>query len=378
MKRRDWLLAAGGWAATAARANDAVPTPYAEVLRGRPLAFPRDFGAHPAFRTEWWYITGWLRAGEREFGVQVTFFRSRTPHDDRNPSRFAPKQLLLAHAAVAVDGESALRHDQRAARAGFGLAQASESDTDIAIGDWRLQRSRDDRYLTRIAARDFTLDLAFAPQRPPFAQGERGYSRKGPRPRQASHYYSRPQLAVTGSMTLRADAAARGATGGSASAARLPAALAVTGVAWLDHEWSSELLDPQAEGWDWVGLNLDDGSALMAFRIRSRDGGTLWSHAQWIGPRAQSGARSGDERPVFEPLRQWRSARSGATWPVAMRVSIGARTLELHPIFDDQELDTRASTGTIYWEGAVRVTEAGRAVGRGYLELTGYAGALKL
>jgi predicted secreted hydrolase len=363
--RRRVLAAAGAWSALAstpqalrtALAADAAGAPvrYPPVLPGTALAFPRDFGAHPEFRTEWWYITGWLRDAQREFGVQITFFRSRTGHDPRNPSRFAPTQLLLAHAALALPEDGRLRHDQRAARAGFGFANASEADTDVAIGRWRLRRDGDDRYHALIPGDGFELDLRFAPRGAPFPQGDAGYSRKGPRPEQASCYYSRPQLAVQGSVRLQS---------GPAST--------VGGVAWLDHEWSSELLDAAATGWDWIGLNLDDGSAVMAFRVRDRSGAALWSHARWAGS-----ARAADN-VRFEPMRQWRSARSGASYPSAMRVSVDERRFELLPLFDDQELDTRASTGTIYWEGAVRVLEAGRPVGRGYLELTGYAGALRL
>ena len=359
MRRRAllrWLASAGAAAITepVLAASDAR---YPPVVRGRTLAFPRDFGAHPDYRTEWWYLTGWLRAGERELGVQVTFFRSRTGHDDRNPSRFAPKQLVLAHAAIALEGEARLRHDQRAARAGFGLAFASEDDTEVFVDGWELVRGPDDRYRARIEARDFGIALGFTPRTAPVLQGDAGFSRKGPLPEQASYYYSRPQLAVEGSVRL-----------GAGDAAPLQAA----GVAWLDHEWSSELLDARAAGWDWGGLNLDDGSALMAFRIRSREGDVLWSHARWL-------AGTGDAaEPRFEPLRHWRSLRSGASYPVQMRVVVGPRVLELHPLFDDQELDTRASTGTIYWEGAVRVHENGRRVGRGYLELTGYAGPVRL
>jgi predicted secreted hydrolase len=341
--------------AHAAPAN--VADRYAPVTPERKLEFPQDFGAHPRFRTEWWYITGWVRSAARDIGVQITFFRSRTGHDDRNPSRFAPHQLILAHAAIAVDGETRLRHDQRAARAGFGLALARERDTGVRLDGWQLVRGGDDRYHASIDARDFALELSFTPPGPPFPQGRDGYSRKGPRPPQASYYYSRPQMAVDGSVLI--DRAAQ-------------TAAPVRGTAWLDHEWSSELLDPRATGWDWVGLNFDDGTALMAFRIRTRDGGELWSHARWIGAPDDAPA------PRFEALRQWRSLRSGASYPVAMRVTVGERSFELRPMFDDQELDTRASTGTLYWEGAVRVLEREREVGRGYLELTGYAGAVRL
>ena len=367
-------IAAGGPAAaqsssesgSQSRASSDARARFEPVARDRPLRFPRDFGAHPGFRTEWWYVTCWLRAGTLDIGAQITFFRARTAHDERNPSRFAPTQLLLAHAALAVDGESRLRHDQRAARAGFGLARANTADTDLQIGsDWTLRRGPGDRYSARIVGNTFVLELGLSPRAAPVAQGDDGYSRKGPRPEQASHYYSRPQLDVIGTVSLQ-----------SLPGAGAQRTLPVDGRAWLDHEWSSELLDPQAQGWDWVGLNFDDGTSLMAFRIRSRDAsgspGALWSHARWIG----AGQRTEPVR--FEPVRQWRSPRSGAEWPVEMRLVVGERRLDLRPMFDDQELDTRASTGTIYWEGAVRVFERDRLIGRGYLELTGYAGALRL
>jgi len=389
---RRQCLHAGGAALTAALLPEAVAAPrYPAVRPGVPLLFPRDHGAHEAFRSEWWYITGWLRERSEWIGFQLTFFRARTGHADANPSRFAPHQLLIAHAALAVPGHDRLHHAQRAARSGFGLAMASSADTDVHIGDWSLRRDADDRYRALIAAPEFTLALQLAPPGPPLAQGENGYSRKGPNPEQASYYYSRPQLAVTGS--VRVAGQDKGAT---RSARRtLGPERAVSGAAWLDHEWSSELLAADATGWDWMGLNFDDGTALMAFRIRRADDSTVWSHARWISAaELHSGAEpspsssrprfppaSGAEplpspapAPVFEPLRRWRSPRSGATYPVAMRVRSAGRTFELLPLFDDQELDASASSGTIYWEGAVTVVENGRTVGRGYLELTGYAG----
>ena len=335
------------------------------VVPGRPLRFPRDHGAHAPYRTEWWYLTGWLAETDgAPLGVQITFFRSRTRHDGANPSRFAPTQLLFAHAALASPGSARLIHAERSARAGFGLASVSERDLDVSIGDWRLQREPDDRIIARIDDESLSMALDFTPPGPPVLQGDDGFSRKGPEPRQASWYYSRPQLAVTGRIRGPGKAPPR----------------QVRGHAWLDHEWSSEILHPDAAGWDWVGLNLDDGSALMAFRIRHRDGTVLWTDAHWIPPSRLHGGSSGPatRQARFTPIRHWRSPRSGARWPVAMSLEIDGRLLQLDPLFDDQEIDASASTGTVYWEGAVTVREAGRRIGAGYLELTGYAGALSL
>jgi predicted secreted hydrolase len=333
---------------------------FAAVMPGRPLVFPRDFGSHPAFRTEWWYVTGWLNTPDgKPLGFQVTFFRSATGHDKRNPSKFAPTQLIVAHAALSDPAHGRLQHDQKIARAGFGLAFASDTETDLKLGPWTMQRSAEGGYAIHVPARDFVLRLALSPTQTMMLQGQSGYSRKGPRPEQASHYYSQPQLKVSGTVT------------------RAGRPVAVTGSAWLDHEWSSTVLDPNAVGWDWAGINLDDGGALMAFRIRDAKGGTLWAHAA-LRDRQGRQRQFGTNALNFTPVRQWRSPRTGASYPVAMQIDIDGRRWQLSPLQDDQELDSRASTGAVYWEGAVRAQRDGQPAGTGYLELTGYLKALKL
>ncbi len=323
------------------------------------IAFPRDHGSHPAFRTEWWYVTGWT-ADDRgvERGVQVTFFRSRPGVAEASASAFAPRELLFAHAAIAEADVGRLVHDQRAARAGFGLARASEGTTDVRLDRWSLVGGGE-AWRAIVPAREFALDLAFRATQTPLLQGERGVSRKGPRPGQASGYYSVPQLAVAGTITL----------GGTARA--------VTGTAWLDHEWSSAYLAPEAAGWDWIGMNLDDGGALMAFRIRAQDGGAFWAGGTL---RDASGrVRRFDPGEIaFVPRRAWRSPRTGIEYAVAFDVRAGDLAFAVEPLMDDQELDARASVGTVYWEGAVRASASGRPLGRGYLELTGYGAPLRL
>ena len=332
---------------------------YPQVRAGRPLVFPRDHGSHPAYRTEWWYITGWLRSKQGDdLGMQITFFRNRPGIGEDNPSRFAPKQLLFAHAALSDARIGRLLHDQRAAREGFGLAIASETDTDVRVHEWSLKRNSE-AYEARIAAREFDYTLRFRPAQPLLFQGEGGFSRKGPDLRQASYYYSRPHLAVSGSATVKGKK------------------IELTGTAWLDHEWSSEAMAAGAAGWDWVGLNLAEGGALMAFRMRDRKGGTVWAG----GTHRDGAGRTRVFRPdeiAFTPLRRWHSPRTQAEYPVAMRIRAGTMELVLEPSMDDQELDSRASTGTIYWEGAVRARDGERRAGQGYLELTGYWKPLRL
>ena len=334
---------------------------FAAVVPGRPLTFPLDFGAHPAFKTEWWYVTGWLnRPDGKPLGFQVTFFRSRSGADDANPSAFAPKQLITAHAALSDPAFGRLVHDQRSAREGFGLAYAKTGATDLKLDDWRMQRGADGAYTIAIHSTELTLELRLAPTGPPLLQGDRGYSRKGPDPLQASYYYSEPQLSVSG-------------LAGRAGAAPVK----VTGTAWFDHEWSSQALDPGATGWDWVGANLADGSALMAFQIRSKQGGKLWAHAVL---RNASGKVTQflPGQVSFTPQVHWKSPRTSAVYPVATTIVTGSTSWRILPLQHDQELDTRRSTGAVYWEGAVTIERDGKPAGHGYLEMTGYDKPLTL
>ncbi len=302
------------------------------AVRPKPkFVFPRDHGAHPEYRTEWWYVTGWL---DGPLGFQITFFRARPEEESANPSAFNPRQVLFAHAAISDPRRGRLLHDERAARAGFSLAHAETDRTGVWIDDWRLELEGT-RYEAKIAARDFELELTlFANQL--VLQGDAGYSRKGHRPEEASYYYSRPHLNVVGRLNGRD----------------------IGGTAWLDHEWSSAYLAPEAAGWDWAGINLFDQRSMMAFRMRGREGGIHFA------PAGTS----------MKPLRWWKSPRTGVSYPVSMEVN----GLRLEPLMDDQELDSRASTGTVYWEGAVQAFSGASELGRGYLELTGYWKPMKL
>ncbi len=347
-----WLLAL---LMLLAQCASAAPPRFAPVLPGRPLAFPADFGAHPEYKTEWWYVTGWLKKADgKPLGFQVTFFRSRTAADDANPSAFAPKQLIMAHAALSDPALGRLVHDQKSAREGFGLAWARTGTTDLKLDDWRMVRGADGVYTVSIKSAELAFELRLAPGAPLLPQGDGGYSRKGPDPAQASYYYSLPHMKVSG-------------TAGRAGAA--PAA--VTGSAWFDHEWSSAALDPDAQGWDWLGANLADGSALMAFQIRGRQGGKLWAHATL---RDASGKVTQylPGQVSFTPQARWQSPRTNAVYPVATTLVTGSTSWSIKPLQDDQELDSRRSTGAVYWEGAVTISRDGSLVGNGYLELTGY------
>lgn len=331
---------------------------YPGVTPGYQIRFPQDEGSHPDFRIEWWYVTGWLNVADgRERGFQITFFRARPDNVAQdNPSSFAPKQILFAHVALSDPAEKKLLHAERVARAGLGMAEAKTGLTHVWINDWSLQQ-KGNRYLTSITTPEFRFDFVFEAGASPMPNGDRGYSQKSTKPLAASYYYSIPHLKVTGTLTQRGKPHS------------------VAGTAWLDHEWSSEYMDARAVGWDWTGINFDDGGALMAFRMRDKTGKALWA----AGTYRQADGVTRSLRPEeinFAPIKTWRSPRSGADYPVSMGLRAADQAWVLAPLLDDQELDSGDTTRAIYWEGAVHVLKNGKRIGRGYLELTGYANAL--
>ncbi|MBS0398268.1 MAG: carotenoid 1,2-hydratase [Proteobacteria bacterium] len=350
-----WCLAA----LLPATSRSATPDEAAPAVPGYVIAFPRDHGSHPGFRTEWWYVTGWLQGAHGPRGFQITFFRSRTDPEltGSNPSHFTPRQLIIAHAALSDPRLARLRQEQRVARAGLGLAGAMEGETDVWIDAWKLWREAG-RFHASMQGTEFSFELVLNPAQAPLLQGDAGFSRKGPSPASASYYYSLPHLAVSGTLMDSSGAEA------------------VNGEAWLDHEWSSEYLDAKAAGWDWTGINFDDGSALMAFRIRAIDGSVRWAGGSLR--LADGTVRTAAPRDVrFIPQRYWRSSKTGTVYPGEWIIQVFDRRIHLIPLFDHQENDTRATTGAIYWEGAVQARQ-GPLTGHGYLELTGYGQPLRL
>ena len=366
MQRRKLLqaLALAGAVPLRARADDG-----GAVRRGRVLQFPRDHGAHLGAAIEWWYVTGELRAADApRIGFQITFFRSRTGLADTLDSRFAPRHLLFAHAALTELKAQQHLHAQRIARWSGDenalLARASLRDTDLRVGGWSLsRRDTDGRSLydtTFDVGQDVRLELQLRASQPVLLQGDAGFSRKGPDEAQASHYLSELQLAVSGRLQ------------------RAGQSLAVQGRAWLDHEWSDQLLHPDAVGWDWIGMNLDDGGALTAFRLRRADGSALWAGGSFRS--ADGTLQVFDADAVrFTAGRAWASPASGARYPLHWTVDTPAGRFEVRSLLDAQELDSRASTGTVYWEGLSDLFDAQqRRIGSGYLEMTGYAGRLRV
>lgn len=321
------------------------------------LRFPADFGAHPATRIEWWYLTGLL--GDRDgspprFGYQLTFFRVPGPAAAGHPSGLAARQLLLGHVALSDLATRRMIKAQRLLRGLGGVVEARVGDCDVRLRDWTLKREGDG-YRAAFTGPGFAMELELATPDAPLLQGDGGLSRKGPLPAQFSHYYSRPQLLTQAA--LRLDGVRH----------------SLAGRAWLDHEWSDNVLG-DAVGWDWLGINLHDGRALTLFQLRRQDGSRDWAGGSLRTPGSADRSFTPNEVDMT-PTRQWTSPATGTRWPVEWRLKSPAGEVRLVAAFDAQEIDARASSGLVYWEGAARLLDgAGREIGWGYLELTGYAG----
>jgi len=338
---------------------------YARATAPRPFRFPADHGPHPDFRTEWWYVTGNVETSDgRPVGFQLTFFRSAlAPTPPTTASPWATNQAWMAHFALTDVRGGAFHAFQRFDRGAVGLAGARAEPFRVWLGDWSLETADPSgshgTFPVRLRAHggDVAVDLVLEQGKPPVLQGDRGLSRKGPSPGNASYYYSLTRMPARGAVRIGADT------------------LRATGDAWLDREWSTSALSEGEAGWDWFALQLDDGWDVMVYRIRGRDGAASpFSRGTLVGPGGEASPLVLGEDVWVDATGTWKSP-DGAVYPSGWRVRLPRRgwDLDVRPVLDDQELDLAFR----YWEGAVRVTArdgSGSPVGRGYVELTGYAG----
>jgi predicted secreted hydrolase len=345
---------------------------YARAVTPRDFDFPADHGSHPDFRTEWWYVTGNLASPQgRAFGFQFTIFRnSLSPDAPGGPSAWSTNQAYMGHLAVTDIETGQFRSFERIARGSVGLAGVTAAPFRAWIEDWALEGQTALRpgstdvdggvYPMRLRAEGSgtVLDLALQRGKDRVLQGDRGLSKKGPEPGNASFYYSRTRMPASGRLVLDADT------------------FDVDGLAWLDREWSTSALSEGQVGWDWFALQLDDGWEMMIYQLRGADGsvGAL-SAAAIIDPEGERVELAWSTQLLFESTGSWTSAIDGTSYPSGWRIQVPARgwDLAVTPAVLDQELDLSFR----YWEGSVRVSgsgEEGRAVtGAGYVELTGYA-----
>ncbi len=350
---------------------DLPPPPHAADSRpgfvyasaDRPLAFPGDYGPHPEYQTEWWYYTGNLRtADQRRFAYQLTFFRRSLVAPAERVERtaeLASADIYMGHFALIDVAAAEHRLFERFSRGGGALAGARSRPHAVWLDDWKVSADGAARVLSA-ADDDVALQLTLLPTLGPILHGEGGYSRKGADPRQASHYYTFPRLDTRGTVEI----------GGSSHA--------VSGSSWMDHEFTSSGLGDEQIGWDWFSLQLSDGSALMLFHLRTRDGGIdAYSSGTWIGADGSQRHLKRDDFAIAVD-GHWTSPHTGARYPAVWRIEIPSvgLTLDARPFVADQEV----VASFVYWEGAVEVTGSsagGPVEGVGFVELTGYASSMK-
>jgi predicted secreted hydrolase len=340
--------------------NDNDVAGFATATKPRTFTFPEDHGPHVAFRNEWWYLTGNLdgQDGER-FGFELTIFRFllKPPDARQNVSHWYSDQVYIGHFAISDADNNNFHVAQRFSRDALGLAGASAKPFRVWVEDWSIASQPASNSTWRVQAADekISLDLNLTPLKPPVPNGKNGLSKKSAEPGNASYYYSIPRLQTEGFLQIGAQR------------------FAVSGLSWLDREWSSSALSADQAGWDWFALQLDDGSDLMLYQLRRHDGARdLHSAGSWI---SASGASDYIDVSDFtiKTTKFWDSPLGGR-YPSRWQIDIPGLGLQLdvQPVIDDQELNATVR----YWEGAVDVSgqrSGERLEGRGYVELTGYA-----
>lgn len=336
---------------------------WKEAAAGYRYAFPRDHASHPDYRIEWWYYTGNLETAQgRRFGFQVTFFRVGIDPAPANPSRWAVRDLFMTHLAVSDPAGGRYRHAERLNRAGPGLAGADSAAYHVWNDDWRASLDERGRHVIQASTPGAGVNLVLAEGKPAAINGVNGISQKGAQAGNASHYYSLTRMPTRGTIAIDGET------------------FDVTGFSWMDHEFGTSFLEPEQQGWDWLSIQLRDGRDLMLYQLRRSDGsrdprssGTLVERDGRTRHLAAGDFTLRASGPAFR-------APSGATYPIGWSVQIPGAGLafEVTTPLEKQELSTEGS-GVSYWEGIIDIAGTSRGepvTGRGYLEMTGYAGSM--
>lgn len=326
----------------------------------RPFSFPEDHGAHPDFQTEWWYYTGNLMTSEgRRFGYQLTFFRRALLPPDQIPSRasqWATTQVYMAHFGLTDVQQNEHQGFEKLARQAAGLAGASTSPFTVWLENWYVQETQSGKYRLYAEQDGLTIDLELMDDKGPVLQGNQGYSQKGPDPGNASYYYSLTRLDTKGEVAIQNQP------------------YSVHGTSWMDHEYSTSALSEDQIGWDWFSIQLDNNYELMLFQIRRASGSIdPYSSGTLIRPDGSTKRLQKDDFQL-EVTENWKSPRSGATYPSGWIIKLPSENMQLtiKPLVKDQEMNLAYD----YWEGAVEINGSisdDLLAGFGYVELTGYA-----
>jgi len=334
---------------------------FARADHVRPFKFPDDHGAHPAYRMEWWYVTGIVENDNgRRFGYQLTFFRNAlSPRARVSTSTWATNQAYMAHFALSDIKNQDFYSDERFSRGSMELAGARALPFQVWLDNWELGRAGRDHSSWQLSARSGfgSVDLQLAPRKHAVLNGDHGLSHKSSQSDNASYYYSIPRIASIGKITI----------GGKS--------FTVRGLSWMDHEWGTSALDRNQTGWDWFGLHFRDGSDLMLYRLRNSDSDSddPYSQGTYIDPRGRSRILTNDDFSMHVE-QYWSSPKTGVRYPRRWSIYVKPLQLRFHlePLLDKQELDLSVR----YWEGAVTIegtrNKRTELTGSGYMELTGY------
>ena len=332
------------------------------------LEFPKDHGPHPGYRTEWWYYTGNLhsQSGGR-YGFQLTFFRRQisppgaAKYWPQQSSAWRTQQIYLAHAAITDISQKKHIQAEQVSREALNMAGASQENerTIIFVNNWSAQIGPKG-HLLKMKSDDFSFELILVSLKPLVLHGQEGYSLKGKASESASCYYSYTRLETKGKLSVEGKI------------------IDVKGFAWMDHEYSTAMLEPNLKGWDWYCLQLSDQTEVMAFLLRNAKGGISAASSGTFVNRQGQKRHLGKDDFAVTVLDTWKSPYSRAIYPSQWRMQIFPYALDLNilPNISDQEMRTSKSTDVIYWEGSVSIsgTNTGQPiVGQGYVELTGYA-----
>ncbi len=349
-----------------AHAASAANATWRLALPGYRYEFPRDHLAHPEFQTEWWYFTGNLRDDRSaSFGYELTFFRQarEAGGDPQNP--WHTGQLYLAHFALADVASRQFLHRERLNRQGPGLAGTDTVAGRVWNGNWEAKLAGGHDWQLRATDQEFAIKLDLQSAKQPVLHGENGVHQKAAEAGRASHYISLTRLETTGSLSVNGRS------------------VPVRGLSWMDHEFFTSQMAGDQVGWDWFSIQLDDGTELMIYRLRRRDGsieplsGGSFVHSDGRWERLQL------RDFTLRPLDTWASPRTGGVYPTSWDIVVPRLDLSLtaRPMLSHQELVSERRLGPSYWEGLMEYQGSRRGKplsGRGYLELTGYAGDVDL
>ncbi len=338
------------------------PSTWRNAAPGYDFQFPRDHASHPDYRIEWWYYTGNLASVDgHRYGYQLTFFRVGVDFKPSNPSRWAVRDLFMAHLAITDISHKAYRYSERMNRAGPGWAGAATRFYRVWNDTWQANLDSSGNHRLVASDSDLGIDLILNPGKTPVLHGDRGFSRKGSEPGNASEYYSLTRMPTQGTIRMG------------------PESTRVEGISWMDHEFGTSFLEANQVGWDWFSIQLEDGRELMLFQLRRADGSRDPHSGGTVVDLSGRTTELSAADILLVPGRTWTSPSSGGRYPTEWDLRVPGRNIELSvtTAVDGQELRTEQSTGVAYWEGAIQVegSASGKPVrGRGYLEMTGYAG----